>query len=79
MPDLPVSRVQRVLLKLGFQAVLDEGIYLTYFRLDTDVGVCVITFDVRLPEIGQQQLVMQLDYYGISLAEFWNLYDATES
>jgi hypothetical protein len=77
VPELPAHRVLQALLALGFQAVLDDGPFLTYMRIDTDRGVCVITLDVRSPEISQGPLVADLDYYGISLADFWNAYDAT--
>jgi len=79
VPDLPAQRVLQALLSLGFRVVLDDGLFLTYLRTDTDRGVCVITLDVRFPEIAQGPLVAELDYYGISLAEFWNAYDSTES
>jgi hypothetical protein len=62
---------------MGFQAVLDDGLYLTYLRIDTDRGVCTITIDVREDEVWEEQLVKYLDYYGLSLADFWNLYDKT--
>ena len=72
-----MRRVIATLLAMGFQAVLDEGPILTYFRLDTERGVCMFSLDASEDEVWQEQLVHQLDYYGISLAEFWNLYDAT--
>ena len=62
---------------MGFQPVLDDGLYLTYFRIDTERGVCMIVIDARSDDVSETELVRELDYYGVSLADFWNQYDAT--
>ena len=63
---------------MGFQVVLDDSLFLSFLRMDTDRGVCVITIDVRDAEISREPLAIELDYFGISLAEFWNLYEHLE-
>jgi hypothetical protein len=72
-----MRRVLAALLAMGFQIVLDESPFVTYLRLDTDNGVCVVIIDTREDEVWEENLVRTLDYYGVSLAEFWNLYDTT--
>jgi hypothetical protein len=75
--SLPRQRVVAVLLAMGFQAVLDDNLLTTYFRVDTEHGVCVIPIDSQSDEVWEEGLVQYLDFYRIDLAEFWNRYDAT--
>jgi len=75
--SLPIQRVIAALQALGFRPILDDRVFTTYYRLDTERGVCVIVVDAGLNEIWQEALINELDLHGVSLADFWNLYDAT--
>ena len=62
---------------MGFEPVLDDGLVVTYLRRDSELGVCVVVLDSRSEEIGDEEVIQNLYLHRISLADFWNLYDAT--
>jgi hypothetical protein len=66
-----------VLLAMGFQPSSGHRTLPLLHASDTELGVCVIAIDEMDDDIWEEELIHTLDYYGISLAEFWNLYDAT--
>jgi hypothetical protein len=70
-----MSRVVAALEATGFKPVQHFESYASYLRFDTANGVCILILDGGVPDVGEDQLIGNLDRNGMNLAEFWNQYE----